>query len=195
MLLGEDAPRHLLDALRELVAEQGFRYWATEDLLHRGLALLRAGGTREGVTLVREGAARYDALGAAWHAPVALCLAAGLAGAAEGPALVAEASARFGRTNVRFFDAEVRRVQGALLADGGDARGAEARFAEAIGIARGQGAGHWELRATVSLARHWRDRGRTREARDLLAPVSGRFAEGLDTPDLREARALLGQLG
>jgi predicted ATPase len=29
------------------------------------------------------------------------------------------------------------------------------------------------------------------EARDLLAPVYGWFTEGFDTPDLREAKALL----
>jgi len=32
------------------------------------------------------------------------------------------------------------------------------------------------------------------EARDLLAPVYGCFTEGFDTPDLKEARALLDEL-
>jgi tetratricopeptide (TPR) repeat protein len=48
VLLDEDAPHHLMDALSELVAEQGFPYWATEVPLHRGLALIRAGETRQG---------------------------------------------------------------------------------------------------------------------------------------------------
>ena len=51
-----------------------------------------------------------------------------------------------------------------------------------------------ELRATVSLARLWSDLGRRAQARDLLAPVYGWFNEGLDTPDLREAKALLDKL-
>ena len=32
------------------------------------------------------------------------------------------------------------------------------------------------------------------EARDLLAPIYGWFTEGLDTPDLKEAKALLDAL-
>jgi predicted ATPase len=36
--------------------------------------------------------------------------------------------------------------------------------------------------------------GRRAEARELLAPVYGWFTEGLDTPDLREAKALLEEL-
>jgi predicted ATPase len=39
-----------------------------------------------------------------------------------------------------------------------------------------------------------RDQGRRDEARDLLAPVYGWFTEGFDTPDLKEAKTLLGEL-
>ena len=53
----------------------------------------------------------------------------------------------------------------------------------------------WELRAAVSLARLRRDQGRYAEARDLLPPVYGWFTEGFDTPDLKEAKALLDGLG
>jgi len=48
----------------------------------------------------------------------------------------------------------------------------------------------WELRATDSLARLFRDQGR----RDLLAPLYGWFTEGFDTPDLKDARRLLDEL-
>jgi class 3 adenylate cyclase/tetratricopeptide (TPR) repeat protein len=194
-LLDEETPRPLLDALGEVAAERDFPYWAAELLQHRGLALAEAGETREGLALVREGAARLDGLGAAWHAALALCLAAGLAGGEEGFALVEEASARLARTGLRFFDPEVHRVRGALLAAGGDAAGAEAEFAEAVRVAREQGARHWELRAATGLAGLWRDQGRRAEARGLLAPVHGGFAEELDVPDLRRARALLDGLG
>ena len=43
----------------------------------------------------------------------------------------------------------------------------------------------------LSLARLWRDQGKRTEARDLLVPVYGWFTEGFDTPDLKEAKALL----
>jgi predicted ATPase len=43
----------------------------------------------------------------------------------------------------------------------------------------------------VSLARLRRDQGHHAEACHLLAPVYGRFTEGFDTPDLKEAKGLL----
>ena len=46
----------------------------------------------------------------------------------------------------------------------------------------------------MSLARLWRDQGKVRQARGLLAPVYGWFTEGFDTRDLKEAKALLEEL-
>jgi len=40
-----------------------------------------------------------------------------------------------------------------------------------------------------------RDQGRRDEAREVLTPIYGWFTEGFDTPDLREAKALLDGLG
>jgi predicted ATPase len=70
---------------------------------------------------------------------------------------------------------------------------AEASFRDAINVARCQSAKTWELRAATSLARLWRDQGKRPEARDLLAPIYGWFTKGFDTPDLKEAKALLGE--
>jgi predicted ATPase len=47
----------------------------------------------------------------------------------------------------------------------------------------------------MSIARLWRDQGKTAEARELLAPVYGWFTEGFETRDLKEAKALLEELG
>jgi predicted ATPase len=44
------------------------------------------------------------------------------------------------------------------------------------------------------MARLWRDRGKLDGARDLLAPVYGWFTEGIDTRDLKEAKAVLDEL-
>ncbi len=63
-----------------------------------------------------------------------------------------------------------------------------------MGIARGQGAKLWELRAATRLARIRAERGEPREAHELLAPVYDWFTEGSDMPDLREAKALLEEL-
>jgi tetratricopeptide (TPR) repeat protein len=68
---------------------------------------------------------------------------------------------------------------------------AESAYLEAIGLARRQSARMWELRAATGLADLWRAQGKASEARALLAPIHGRFSEGFDTTDLKDAKALL----
>jgi len=46
----------------------------------------------------------------------------------------------------------------------------------------------------MSLARLWRDQGKVRQARELLAPAYGWVTEGFHTRDLKEAKALLEEL-
>ena len=65
---------------------------------------------------------------------------------------------------------------------------------KASDIARWQQAKSLELRAVISLARLWRQQGKTAEARQLLAEIYSWFTEGLNTKDLREAKALLEEL-
>ena len=93
--------------------------------------------------------------------------------------------------------AEINRVAGeiALLSPEPDVAKAEAYFERALSVARQQQAKSWELRASMSLARLWRSQGKVRQARELLAPVCGWFTEGFDTRDLKEAKALLEELG
>jgi predicted ATPase len=90
--------------------------------------------------------------------------------------------------------AELNRHKGRLLLRQGHAEAAEELYRKALGIAEEQGAKLWELRAAASLALLRRDQGRPAEGRDFLAPVYGWFTEGFDTPDLKEAKALLGEL-
>ena len=71
---------------------------------------------------------------------------------------------------------------------------AEMYFDCSLAVARQQQAKSWELRAAISMARLWRDQGKSNEAHGLLAPVYCWFTEGLDTRDLKEAKALLGAL-
>ena len=70
----------------------------------------------------------------------------------------------------------------------------EGDISRALSVAQTQQAKSWELRAAMSMARLWRDQGKSRQARDLLAPVYGWFTEGFDTLDLKEAKALLDTL-
>jgi predicted ATPase len=43
------------------------------------------------------------------------------------------------------------------------------------------------------MARLWRDQGKPQQARELLAPICNWFTEGINTYDLKEAKALLEQ--
>jgi predicted ATPase len=107
-----------------------------------------------------------------------------------------EATTAVETTNERWCEAEINRTAGliALMADERDAAKAEEYFERALAVARAQQAKSWELRASMSMARLWRDQGKREEARELLAAVYGWFTEGFDTLDLKEAKVLLEQL-
>jgi predicted ATPase len=109
---------------------------------------------------------------------------------------IGEAISTIETTKERWCEAEVNRVAGeiALKSPERNVVKAEASFDRAIEVARKQQAKSWELRAAMSMARLWRDQGKRDQARDLLTPVYGWFTEGFDTLDLKEAKALLGEL-
>ena len=100
------------------------------------------------------------------------------------------------RSRERWSEAEVHRIAGeiSLKSPKPDTEKAERYFDRALTVARQQQAKSWELRASMSLARLWRDQGKVQQARELLAPVYGWFTEGFDTRDLKEAKALLKEL-
>jgi predicted ATPase len=75
-----------------------------------------------------------------------------------------------------------------------DAAKAEDHFKRALAVAHQQQAKSFELRASMSLARLWRDQGKAPQAREMLASVYGWFTEGFDTLDLKEAKTLLTSL-
>jgi predicted ATPase len=111
----------------------------------------------------------------------------------KGLAVIAEALAATEASGAKGSDAELHRLRGDLLCrlPSPDLTEVEACFRTALGVAREQGTRGFELRAAVSLARLLSDQSRRGEAIDLLTPVYGWFTEGFDTPDLKEAKALL----
>ena len=107
---------------------------------------------------------------------------------------LSEATTTAKTTKETSWEVDVQRVAGAiaLLSDGEES--AEAYFNRALAVARHQQAKYFELRAFMSLARLRRSQGKVQQARELLALVYGRFTEGFDTRDLKEAKELLGEL-
>jgi predicted ATPase len=109
--------------------------------------------------------------------------------------LLGEALEIVERTGERQNEAELHRFRGEWLTAHRPAeQEGEASLHRALAVAHRQHAKLFELRASTSLARLWRDQGKRTEAHDLLAPIYGWFTEGFDTPDLKEAKALLDQL-
>ena len=173
-----------------------FRAWGTTQ---KGAALVGQGEAAAGVAEMRQGLAELRRAGdQVWRPFYATLLAGALREAGqieEALGVLGEATALVGQGE-RVHEAEVHRATGELLLTMGGRRSeAEARLLRAVEIARAQQARSWELRAAASLARaRAAGRGERGEARDLLAPVYGRFAEGFDTPDLRDAEGLLAAL-
>jgi tetratricopeptide (TPR) repeat protein len=138
-------------------------------------------------------------VGAELLRPYHLCLLAeacmGTGRLDDAKSAVAEAQSIADRTEVSVYEAETHRLKGELLRQN-DLNVAEAQsyFERAIEIARRQSAKSLELRATMSLARLLDKLGHRDEARTMLAEIYGWFTEGLDTADLKDAKALLDEL-
>jgi len=113
---------------------------------------------------------------------------------AEGLAGLSEALQSVEASGEGFWSAELHRSRGLVLQSQNKLGESEVAFTQALQLARQQQAKSWELRAATSLARLWGEQGRRAQAREFLAPVYGRFTEGLDTADLRQAAALLSEL-
>jgi predicted ATPase len=174
-----------------------FESWAR---IARGWALAHLGQAEQGVAQIHEGLAMASATGAEmWH-PYNLAQLAEACGKAgridEGLEVIVEALEVVQEKGERWWEAEIVRLRGELLLMRNPSGLAEAQssFERSIEMARGQGAKSLELRATTSLARLLANQGRRDEARTMLTEIYNWFTEGLDTADLREAEALLGEL-
>ena len=170
--------------------------WA---MLEMGWSRAMQGEAKEGIAQMQEGLATWRSAGTENGTPLfLLMLAEGYAMARKpekGLSLMEEALSFAQRTEERNFDAGLYRAKGQLLQMSGKLSKAEACFRHAIEVARGQEAKSWELQAAVRLSRLLQEQGRSAEARPLLSGIYDWFTEGFDTPDLREAKALLDELG
>ncbi len=197
-----DLPRcgELADAAVALAKEHGNAFFLMLATHVRGYSLAQQGLADKGIEMMRQVRVAMDAAKLEMQAPyfrAQLAETLGQVGQAEqGLSLLDEALAIVEHTDEQFFEAEIHRLRGELLLSR-SARSktkAEAAFRQAIETAGGQEAKLLELRAATSLARLWGENTKRAEARELLAPVYGWFAEGFDTPDLKDAKALLDEL-
>jgi class 3 adenylate cyclase/predicted ATPase len=186
------------EATINLASEHRLPELVAEATMGRGFALVGLGEQIEGLAQLWTGLTASNDLGAHFLDT-------------QGLAFIAEADLQAGRlddalaaldraagasaaTGASHCQAELYRLKGAVLAKAGDATEPTAWLQRAIETARSQQAKSLELRAATSLARLWTEQGERQKARDLLAPVYGWFTEGFDTPDLKNAKALLDEL-
>jgi predicted ATPase/class 3 adenylate cyclase len=181
-----------------------------------GWVLVEEGQITEGLKHLNQGAEGWRSQGSELWRPYWLALLAEAYGKAgrvsEGVATLTEAVNITERTGETFYLAELYRLKGEFalqqFKDEGSPLGvaspqqsiaschaeAESCFYNAIELARRQQAKSLELRAAMSLTRLLAKQGRRDEARAMLAEIYGWFTEGFDTADLKDAKALLGEL-
>jgi predicted ATPase len=184
-----------------LSTDRGFTQFLAGATILRGWAMAEQGRNEEKIAQIQEGLAVLRATGAELNRPYFLCLLAEVCmetGRLDNAlSALTEALAAADHHEERHHEAEIHRLKGELLLrhDNSNAAEAQSCFLRAIEIARNQSAKSWELRATISLSQLLDKQGRRDEARAMLADIYGWFTEGFDTADLKDAKALLDDLG
>jgi tetratricopeptide (TPR) repeat protein len=179
-----------------LTSEAGFAYWLLRSKGYTGWIAAIHGRLEEGSLLLREAIAGLDQAGIRLYGPDNRAMLAdvytrmGERDAAR--EVLEEALAMSKETGEAWIQAELYRRLGKASLN--NPQVAEEGFQAALDVAKGQSAKLFELRATVDLARLWREQGRTREAHALLKSIYAWFTEGFEMPDLVVARSLLDEL-
>jgi len=187
------------DAQLALTAEHGFSNWHSFGHIVHGQALALLGRTDEAIAEIKAALDSYEATGAVipgWaYASLAFAFLAAKQ-PEEGLRVAAKALEVAAHTGNAADQSELHRLHGELLLMGEPTKVAagEASFRAAIETSRKQCAKFPELRATISLARLLVKQGQRDEARTMLADIYNWFTEGFDTPDLKDAKALLDEL-
>jgi predicted ATPase len=196
-----------------LSVEREFPFWLAYGTILRGWTLAMQGRTSEGIVQMRQGLATWQRTGAELERSYWLALVAegyGKGGQVDaGLQTLDECFVAVANTGECWWEAELYRLKGELLLQ---SRGSDLQSAILIQVAGSRtgcraetsslqaltrlaaGKPALELRAALSLGRLWQSHGKSRKARELLAPIYGWFTEGFDTTDLREAKALLDEL-
>jgi DNA-binding winged helix-turn-helix (wHTH) protein/predicted ATPase len=198
--LRRDLPKtlHWATEANDLAEKHGYLYASSLARALKGWALSMTGQPANGLSLLREGMAVLDRIGAHMDRPYLLALSAEIAAAngqpSEALAQVTEALGLVRESRAYFYEAELYRLRGVLLLQAGGRAAedeAEANIRQALEIAQKQKARALELRAGVSLCRLLQARGMPQDGLRALAPTYRWFNEGAGTADLMEASELV----
>ena len=181
-----------------LAGEHGFPFYRALAEILAGCAAIQHGEGAHAVEGIKRGIDAWQSLGSGLALPWFLGeLAEGLRSIGrcdEALDVVSDALRQTEGSGERQFAAELHRIAGMALLTQEKPVEAESSFRLAREIARTQSARMWELRATTSLARLLDEQSKRAGAGAMLAEIYGRFTEGFDTADLKDAKALLDEL-
>lgn len=178
-----------------LANEHGFPFYQGFAKYLLGWAVARMGDVDAGCTCMREAISHLSSIGnnlmSYRPAPLAETLErAGMFN--EGLVVVGDALNAVREIGCRIQEAELYRIKGCLLHQAGRHESeAENCFELALAISRDRSARYFELRTALSLARLRQSQGKPEAAIEILVPVYRWFTEGLNIPDLEEARTLI----
>lgn len=186
------------EELLRLSAEYNMPQWSLFGHMFVSFGLVAAGLNKDGLPMLRACLERCRAVPMLANSTLALTFLAeaelkegdyqsALRSLDEADEIVESGGERWARS-------EILRLRGELMSAGNGDSDAGQHFQDAIELARKQPAKVLELRATTSLAQFWRRQGKSATARQLLSPLYGSFTEGFGSPDIKEARVLLGEL-
>jgi class 3 adenylate cyclase/predicted ATPase len=189
------------DRVITIANEHESPHWLASGTFLRGWALAEEGQWDDGIAQMKEGIKGWRALGNDHLGQPLMLLAEACSKAGratEGFRLLSSVVPLIAQSAERWWEAERYRVEGELILrahDVGMETEAESCFRQALVVAQEQQAKSLELRAAISLARLWQGQGKTDEARQMLTDIYSWFTEGFETGDLKDARALLQELG
>ena len=194
-----EAEMHALLAI-EFAEEQVMPLWHGWSTAFLGWARACQGHYEQGLRDMRAGMDELKRSGAVRLEPLVVGLYAeanSLAGRHDDArGAIEQAFDSLARTQDVAWKADLYRVRADVLKRAGSSSKSSVRadLEEAAKIARRQGSKTLELRAALGLARLLMDDADNEGAYRLIKPLYEGFTEGFDTPDAKQASALLGEL-
>ena len=189
----------LSEELACLSTKYEYAFYQRAAQMYRGWAIAQRGDASMGAALVRESVNGHRDRGIRmfepfWRAVLAETLA--LAGQLEEAMDEVDTTLKYAdECGNTYWSAHLLKLKGDFLGTlAGSDDESETCYAQALVLARTQGAKILELRATTALARLWQRQGKRAEAHEMLSKIYGWFTEGFDTADLLDAKALLAAL-
>ena len=195
-------PNQTLELATETVAlarDNSMPYWIAWGTILEGWALARLGSVDTGLSSLQLGLRAYRETGAELFRPYSLsllaeaCRTAGRADEAAGHLDLALESAN--QQDVHFYSAEIHRLTGeVMLETGGEVAAAIECFNRSMTLAKTQGALAFELRAGVSLAELLVRTGDASRGHALARDLLSRRPGAPDSPEMRRAEMLAGNV-